>query len=104
MEKIMKTRVPLTATCLALMLSSLADANVIVSVTPSNQTVNIGDMFTVQIMANMSQPILGWGLDFTISDESVAVLANGPAIGSSWQAVHPPDDDGLAGFAFPTPV
>ena len=59
------------ACCLALLaglLVSPAMANVIVSTDPIVTTVDINNgPFTINIVANMSLPIVGWGLDL-VSD------------------------------------
>ncbi len=78
-------------------------ATVSVSFQPLNSTVNVGDNFSVGIMANISDPILGWGLDVSF-DPTILSLSGTPTIGSLWLGAFAPDGDGLAALAFPTGV
>ncbi len=68
---------------------------------PSESVVELGETFTVDIVADINSPVLGWGLDLTIVNPAVASLTASPSIGPDWFAVFAPDGDGLAGLAFP---
>ena len=65
--------------------------------------ISIGDIFTLNILADISEPVLGWGLDLNF-DPGLVNQTAAPVIGPSWFAALSPDGDGLAGLAFPTPV
>jgi len=76
---------------------------------PSDSIVNIGDNFSVDLKADIPEPVLGWGLDVSF-DPSILAMTGDPIIGSDWQTspfpppLSNPDGDGLAGLAFPLPV
>lgn len=61
-------------------------------------SLNIGNTFTVDLMADITDPVGGFGLDVSF-DTSILSLIGLPAIGSSWLPAIAPDGDGLAGFA-----
>lgn len=104
-NEMIKRLAQLFAVALCMLLATpTANASVIVSVVPAQQTVNIGDTFSVQIIADMSLPIVGWGLDFDVVDDSIVSIVTTPTIGPLWFGVGTPDGDGLAGLAFPNPV
>lgn len=68
----------------------------------TNIDVLLGDTFSVELLADIQDPVLGWGLDVgfdptILSDPAVS-------IGSSWFPANSLDGDGLAGLAFPFPV
>ena len=77
----------------------------IMSVEPSDSIVNVGDTFTVDLVADLAlgESVLGWGLDLTFDDAVFSQIAS-PTIGSNWIPVMALDGDGLAGLAFPFPV
>ena len=96
------------ARCLFVVLISLATApwcaaSVIARIDPADQAQPVGQSFTVNIVADMTEPIVGWGLDLGY-DHTVLSLVGAPAIGPLWISVFTPDGDGLAGVAFPTSV
>lgn len=72
---------------------------------PSESILDVGDTFSVDILANIpeTEPIIGWGLDVEF-DEDVLALTDPPSIGSSWTSLFTPDGDGLAGSTYPLPV
>jgi hypothetical protein len=78
-------------------------ATVIVSFDPENSVVAPGDLFTVDLIADIEDPVLGWGLDISY-DTGILSLIGAPAIGPLWTPGFAPDGDGLAGLAFPTPI
>jgi len=75
-------------------------ANVIVRFEPDSQNVLVREYVDVNVVADISDPVLGWGLDLSY-DLSKLSLQGQPAIGPLWQPVNAPDGDGLAGLVFP---
>jgi hypothetical protein len=65
--------------------------------------VTAGDVFSVNLVASIPEPVLGWGLDVGY-DASVLTLVGMPAIGPSWSPGWTPDGDGLSGLAFPLAI
>ncbi len=84
----------------ALLAASPAQATVVVSLSPANQSVPLGDgTATVDIVAVIPQAdaIVGWGLDLDFLGSSASLssaLVNEP----TWTAVSAVDGDGLAGL------
>jgi hypothetical protein len=76
---------------------------VTVSFDPLDSIVDIGDILAVDLIADIPDPVLGWGLDVSF-DPAILSLDGPPIIGPSWNAGFAPDGDGLAGLAFPFPV
>jgi hypothetical protein len=76
-----------------------------VSVTfePLDSQIKVGDIFTVDLVADIPEPVLGWGLDLSY-DLAVLNLVGMPTFGPDWIAGLAADGDGLAGLAFPSPV
>mgnify|MGYP000085431415 FL=1 len=69
---------------------------------PASQSVVDGNSVSVDLVADLPNPVLGWGLDVSF-DAALLSLTN-VAIDPSWFAVIPPDGDFLAGLAFPAPI
>ncbi len=69
---------------------------------PASQSVVNGNSVSFDLVADLPNPVLGWGLDVTF-DTAILSLTN-VAIGPSWAAGFAPDGDGLAGLAFPFPI
>lgn len=80
------------------------NAQVTVRVEPAVSVVESGDVFTVALVADIVPPVLGWGLDLTITAPGVLSLAGSPQIGGPWLAAAGSDGDGLAALAFPASV
>jgi len=57
----------------------------------------LGSTFEVQIVADLSDPIVGWGLDLGF-DASLLSTVGAPVIGPAWAGVFAPDGDGLSGL------
>ncbi len=72
------------------------------SFNPSSQNVTLGNSVSADIVANIPNPVLGWGLDVSF-DNSILNLTN-VAIAPAWLPGFAPDGDGLVGLAFPFPV
>ena len=70
---------------------------------PANSVVDVGDILSVELKADIPDPVLGWGLDINF-DSSILAQLGPPVIGPTWFAALAPDGDFLAGSAFPTPV
>lgn len=84
----------------ALGVSWAQTAPVTVFFNPSSQTVNVGQTFTVNIVADIPNPVLGWGLDVNVDPARLirtGVVVNDPP----WSAVAAGDGDDLAGLALP---
>lgn len=96
---------------MAFITGTIAHASVVVRYEPEFSTVGLGDTFTLDIVADLPDAILAWGVDFTVSDGSVLstwpdnALLSSPVIGPQW--VDPgstPDGDLLGGVAFPNSI
>jgi hypothetical protein len=74
-----------------------------VSFTPSASVVYVGDTFTIDLVADIPDPVLGWGLDVAFNPAILSqvdlLIADPP-----WSAGFAPDGDGLVGLTFPLPV
>ena len=69
-----------------------------VRIETSNPSPQIGSTFDVQILADFTDPILGFGLDLDFDAALISSLSP-PTIGPSWFGAFAPDGDGLAGLA-----
>ena len=97
----MKTRTYLMLTTLALSLwINQAQATVNVWCEPANATVAVGETVTMEIWADFSIPVTGWGLDAFPALSEFAAITD-VAIGSAWSGSDTLDGDGLAGLSFP---
>ncbi len=75
-----------------------------VSLEASSNSVLVGDIFTIDILADIPDPVLGWGLDLNFDDGLVSQSAP-PLVGAIWlPLLSTMDGDGLAGVAFPFQV
>jgi hypothetical protein len=79
----------------------IASALSSVTLVPSRSTLNLGETLEVDVFADLSDPIIGWGLDLRIDPAQLSVVG-APAIDSAWTGVTGQDGDGLAGAAFPS--
>ena len=79
-------------------------SNVTMRFDPASTTVPVGSVFTVNIVADIPEPVVGWGLDLTIQNPAVVSQTAAPSIGPLWVAAYAPDGDGLAALAFPSSV
>lgn len=89
--------------CLSAMGTPAVASIVTVRFDPPSQTVTLGDPFTVDIVADIDMPVVGWGLDFTPATLGIISLTGLPAIGADWLSAFAPDGDGLVGLASPLP-
>ena len=80
-----------------------ASSAVIVRFSPLESVVSVGQQFQVQVRADITNPVLGWGLD--VNHASQIIAGNGtPDIGPLWSPGYAPDGDALAGLAFPSSI
>jgi len=80
-----------------------ARADVTVRFDPVTAIVQLSDQVSFDLVADIGEPVVGWGLDLTF-DNSIVSQVGWPAIGGSWLSVAAADGDGLAGLAFPASV
>jgi len=80
-----------------------ARGSLVVRFDTPERTVGLGDDFTIHILADVGDPLVGWGLDLSF-DPSILSWVGSPAIGPRWFPGSAPDGDGLAGVAFPDSV
>ena len=78
--------------------------DIIVRFDSPDVTVDLGEVFTIDIVADIPDPVLGWGLDLAIVDPAILSTVGAPAVGPDWFGTFAPDGDGLAALAFPTSV
>jgi hypothetical protein len=71
---------------------------------PANYDAILGFDFTIDIRADINAPVVGWGLDVSMTTPGVIVQNANPTIGPNWVAVNAQDGDHLAGLAFPNDV
>jgi hypothetical protein len=69
---------------------------------PQDSSAQVGANLNVDLMANIPDPVLGWGLDVTFNSSIISLT--GVTIGSQWSPATAADGDGLAGLAFPLPI
>lgn len=74
-----------------------ASALVTVSLEPSSTIQPVGATFDVDVVADFSELIVGFGIDLTF-DSAVITLDGPPLIGPDWFPAFAPDGDGLAGL------
>lgn len=96
-------RLCLSALAMVAAVACSASATVIVRFDPPESTVSVGHQFQVKIMADIYNPVVGWGLDVSYNSQKITT-ATPPVIGPSWSQGYAPDGDGLAGLAFPTSI
>ena len=82
----------------------IVDPPVVVRFDPAVKVVGFGETFTVDIVADITDAVLGWGLDLTIVDTTVVAPDGSPSVGPLWDAAIAPDGDGLVGLTFPDSV
>jgi outer membrane protein assembly factor BamB len=64
--------------------------------------VQAGESLSVRVMADLEQPIIGWGLD--VETDPLLLGHDSTLVGDPWIAVSAADGDGLAGLASPPGV
>lgn len=83
---------------------STAGGDVTVRFEPADVVVDVGNLLEIAIVADISDPVLGWGLDLAVYDPAILSLVGISAIGHLWIPGTAPDGDGLVGLAFPNSV
>ncbi len=100
-----RSQLAATAAALLLIVSSAGASlvtDVVVRFDPPIQTVNINDVFTVDLIADITAPVVGWGLDVGLSVPSIASIFTAPAVAfPPWIAAAAADGDDLAALADP---
>jgi hypothetical protein len=69
----------------------------IVRLEPSADVVAVGDTVLVDVLADLTEPIVAFGLDLDVAPAILAASPS-PAVGPLWIGVAAPDGDGLAGL------
>jgi hypothetical protein len=95
-----KSKIGCLALCIALCGATTASADVVVGFTPSEITVDVGDIFDVDLFMTANPELVsGWGLDVEQTLTMGLVQLGSPVIGPDWTPVFAPDGDELAGLA-----
>ncbi len=84
--------------------TAMAGTSVNVYLVPQDSVIGLGDTVMVDIYADMSEPILGWGLDLDALSPGVADKTGNMSIGGTWNAATAIDGDDLAGVVPFPPV
>lgn len=74
-----------------------AQALAIVEVRLERSSVEIGDTVRIDLYADLSRSVVGWGLDLGV-DPNLLEPMGSPQIGTQWAPVTAADGDGLAGL------
>jgi hypothetical protein len=96
----MNTRAILALTFMVLLHHGLSWSLPITVSVRSPEQLEPGEIFMVDLIADLPDPVLGFGLDLAF-DESLLRLTMPPAVGDLWSPGLGFDADGLAGLAFP---
>jgi hypothetical protein len=83
--------------------ASAACALSTVRLTAPTSVVPLGGEVSVDLVADLGAPALGFGFDIHL-DAPHLVLLEPPTVGAAWLPVPGSDGDGLAGIAYPTAV
>jgi hypothetical protein len=79
-------------------------ATVDVYLVPQDSVIGLGDTVMVDIYADISDPVLGWGLDLDAGNPAVADKTGNLSIGGAWNPAAANDGDDLAGLVPFPPV
>lgn len=99
-------KVACTALLIGLLVSPALGA-VVVSFNPQTTNANVGDVFWVDIVADIpaNEPIVGWGFDLDLATPGVAVPTGNVVLGAGWIGVPPGGDgDPYAALSFPSGI
>ena len=99
----MKTILCITMVILCVIPTAVNASQINVFLTNDHFLTAVGDTISFNIMADISVPVLGWGLDLSY-DTSILTLIGSPIILAPWTPLISLDGDGLAGSSFPTPI
>lgn len=75
--------------------------DVSVRIEPAMQLVPLGSNFTVDIVADLLSPVVGWGLDLDLDNPGVISPSASIVMGPNWIQPNSGDGDGLVGLAWP---
>lgn len=101
---------PLLATgCVLAGVVPTADAGLVINVGFNAQqtTVNVGQQFVIDIVADLPLDIVGWGMQFSIQNPAVLELQGPPLVALPWNPTTLIENNGswqFGGLAFPDPV
>ncbi|OWY72492.1 hypothetical protein B7486_06110 [cyanobacterium TDX16] len=84
--------------------AGICPTDVCVRMELDEQIIVEGGYFSVNIVADINVPVVGWGIDLRLTPESAIALAGLPSIGSAWVPSPSADGDGLAALAFPNAI
>jgi len=90
----------LSLCCVVLLAAAASHAAVDVRVLGPVGQVGTNTQFAVNIVADISDPVLGWGLDLDF-DPALLRLVDPPMVGPDWTPFGGGDGDGLAGVFLP---
>lgn len=77
-------------------------APVVVTVNPSTPSFTTGQMFSIDLNADIPDPVLGFGLDFNFNPAMLAL--NSILVGPSWLPATGTEANDIVGLAFPSPI
>jgi hypothetical protein len=83
--------------------ASRAHATAIVRIVPAAASLDLGETGTFEIRADLSLPVLGFGLDLAFDPGRLSMVGS-PVIGPGWIPLFAPDGDGLAGLGSSGPI
>lgn len=84
--------------------ASICAADLCVRLEPAELMIVEGGYFSVDIVADINTPVVGWGFDLTATPTLLLALDGLPTIGPQWSPAGSSDGDNLAGLAFPNAV
>ncbi|MCL2330600.1 MAG: PEP-CTERM sorting domain-containing protein [Phycisphaerae bacterium] len=83
--------------------STVSYATVVVYAVPSATTVNVGDSVDVQLLADLGEPVVAWGLGLSF-DRAILSETAAATGGPAWETVFETGNDALMGLAFPDSI
>ena len=84
--------------------ASICAADLCVRLEPAELMIVEGGDFSVDIVADINTPVIGWGFDLAATPAFLLALDGPPTIGPQWSPAGSSDGDDLAGLAFPNAV
>jgi hypothetical protein len=88
--------------CAVTITAPAAASTVAVSFSPPGGVHGVGDIFTIDWLADIPDLVVGWGLD--LSFNATVLSLDGVSIGPAWFPILGPEPDDYGGLAFPTSV
>lgn len=91
------------AVCAVLALAFTASADIVVNFNPQVSTIGVGDVVTVQVVADIpaNEAVVGWGWDINIVTPGIVNLVSKTVADPPWNEVPDNDNDGLAALLPP---